>query len=77
LKASTCSSVVVPCFFTPYAIKTGSEIDRAPAMTTSADAWLGDASVATRTAPKAAASASGTVQRTHLKPRACLTYSPV
>jgi hypothetical protein len=77
LKASTCSSVVVPCFFTPYAIKTGSEIDRAPAMTTSAEAWLGAASVATRTAPKAAASASGTVQRTHLKPRACLTYSPV
>jgi hypothetical protein len=76
LNASTWTSVVLPFVFASYAIETGSEIDRAPAMTTSADALFGDASVAARTAPTTAASISGTIQRTHRLPRACLVQPP-
>ena len=76
LNASTCTSVVVPCLFAPYAIETGSEIDRAPPMTTSADALFGDASVTVRTAPTTAANIDGTAQRTHLLPRALLMHPP-
>src|SRR5262245_18792049 len=77
LNASTCTSVVVPCFFAPPEIETGSEIDRAPEMTTSADAFFGDASIATSAAPTIATSASGTVQRSHLLLRAVLMHSPL